>query len=234
MTRPDHRGASEVVSFVLVFAVVFAGVGVVQTAGLDTLGNVRDQHRTDSAERAFLTLSGSIDDVRRGAPGRSGTLRLGSGRLVVEAGPAVTVDDGGGNRTFGTGTLSYRVDSTSVSYASGGVFRADRDGSVVLREPATACRRGPANATIVSVVAFHSRRGGIDTDGPASVVLRTVDTATWEVDQVELNVSTTRNGPAWGRYLVRNGWTETAPSTYACGGNRTYVRRTTVDVRFVA
>lgn len=232
--RRDHRGTSEVVGFVLVFAVVFAGVGVVQTAGLDTLEDVRDQHRTASAERAFLTLSGNLDDVRLGAPGRSGTLKLGSGRLVVEAGPTVTVDEGGTNRTFETGALAYRMDATSVTYASGGVFRNDDAGSVVLREPAVACRRGPANASIVSVVSVRSDPGGVDTDGPVSVAVRAVDATAWRVDGVTLNVSTARDDGAWGRYLASTGWERSAPAAYTCEGNRTYVRRTTVDVRFTA
>lgn len=232
--RGGERGVSEVVGFVLVFAVVFAGVGVIQTAGFETVADVRDRERAASAERAFMTLAGNVDDVRHGAPGRSTSLRLGPGRLQVVAGPTVTVVEDGTRRSFATGGLSYRVDSASTTYASGGVFAGDADGSVVHREPALACRPGSTDASIVSVVTFRPAAAGVDTDGPVSVVTRENGTSASSVDEVVLNVSGTPHADAWGRSLARAGWNETGPSTYSCAANRSRVHRTTVDVRFVA
>lgn len=227
------RGTSEVIGFVLVFALVFAGVGAVYTAGFDTLAEVRDREQVGSAERAFVVLSGTLDDVQLDGVGRSGTLSLGSGRLRVEAGPTVTAVSNGTGRQIDTGALTYRTSAGAMTLASGGVFRADGDASALRREPTMACRPG-SDAAVVSVANLRSDRAGIDADGPVTVVARPESTSVWHADRVTLDVSRSAHRDAWARYLERTGWNATGPATYACDADRALVRRTSVRLRFVA
>lgn len=227
------RGSSEVIGFVLVFALVFAGVGAVYAAGFDTLADVRDRQQVESGERAFVVLSGTLDDVQFGDVGRSGTISLGSGRLQVERGPTVTVVSNGTRRRIETGALTHRTSGAALTLENGGVFRADGDASVLLREPTVTCRPG-SDAAMVSVVSLRSDRGGIDADGPVAVVARPGSTRVWPADRVGIDVSRSANRNAWARYLERTGWTATGPATYGCDADRAFVRRTTVRLRFVA
>lgn len=228
-----RRGTSEVVGFLLVFSIVFAGIGVVQTAGFDTVSELRDRERVESAELAFATLSGHLDDVRSGGVPRATTLALGSGRLAIEDGPTLMVRVNGTVRTVETTTLAYRLGRTRLTYASGGVIRADGGESVVRREPAMACRRETSTA-VVSVVTFHPSDATIDTDGPVEIVARPRSTSAWVADQVSVNVSPGADDGAWGRYLEATGWNDTDAPSYSCDADHTVVRRVAVAVRFVA
>ena len=217
----------------LVFAVVFAGIGAVQVAGFDALSEVREREQAASAEQAFLALAGSIDEVRSGSVARTATVEPGTGRLQVGTGPTVTLHANGSTRRVETGALTYRTAGTSVTHEAGGVFRVDGDDAVLLREPSVACRPA-ADVAILSVTTLRTNRTGIDADGPVEVVLRPTSTAAWRVDRVAVNVTPSDASEAWARHLERSGWNETAPGTYGCDANRTVLRRTTVRVRFVA
>ena len=227
-----RRGVSEVVGFVLVFAVVFAGVGAVYAGGFDALSAVEDRQQVASAERAFLVLSESVDDVRSGTVGRTWVVSPGTGRLQVDPGPAVTIRGNGSTRRIETSALTYRADGTRITHEAGGVFRVDGGDSVVRHEPAVACRPG-AGVSIISVATLRADRAAIDADGPVEVTLRPTSTTSWRADRATVNVTTSAAREAWSRHLERSGWNETDAGTYGCDADRTVIRRTTVRVRFV-
>ena len=87
----DERGVSDVVGFVLVFALVTATVGVVYTTGIQGLTGSRDVERVNNAERAFDVFANNVDDViRRGAPSRATEVKLADADLHY--GAPVTVN----------------------------------------------------------------------------------------------------------------------------------------------
>jgi hypothetical protein len=224
------RAASEVVGFLLVFVVVLAGVGAVSAAGFDTLSAIGDHQRTASAERAFLVVSEGVEEAATGSVRRSATLALAEGRLRVGAGPRISPP---GGDALGTGTLSYRTGATRLSYASGGVLRADGRNATVLRAPAVSCP-ADADVAVVSVVAFRANRTVLGTDGRVTVEVTPRSTSVWAGERVHANVSGATHAAAWAGHLAAAGWNRTAPAVYTCEAERVVVRRTVLDLQFVA
>lgn len=231
MSRSD-RGASEIVGFALVFAIIFAGVGAVYVGGSETLSTVHDRQQTAGAEEALIVLQHSLTDVRTADVRRTGTLAPGQGRLTVDPGPTVSVVENGTVQTFVSEGLSYRTADRRLSIASGGVFRGYEDRSIVAEDPEFVCRPA-ANVAIVTATAFQSNRAGIDVDSPFQVRFVPVSRTTWQPDRVSVNVSGASNRDAWRRYLSVDGWSSTGPSTYECPADEVIVRLTVVRVQFV-
>lgn len=226
------RASSEVIGFVLVFVLIFAGVGAVYTAGLDAVGSVRTSERATSAARAFTVLAGTRNAVERDRVGRTVVLSLGDGRLRVHGGPSLTASANGSDRNAALVALTYGSPKTSMTAVGGGVFRDDPGGTVALEGPALACR--PRDHTVLlSIVTLTSSPTGIDTDGPVEVTFSPGERTLRRVDRVSLDISSSPNRAAWERYLRGAGWDGSAAPVYSCQANRTILRTTAVDVRLV-
>ncbi|MFB6092495.1 MAG: hypothetical protein ABEK02_05745 [Haloquadratum sp.] len=139
------RGVSETVSFVLVFALVTASVGVVYTTGVSELRSVRNAERVENAQRAFDVLADNLRDVIGGAPSRGTEIKLASATLrsADDASMNVTVDPGGDG---GAPPVSWQYALSPIVYdaATGGDIRlsngavirdSERGSAAVLRAP---------------------------------------------------------------------------------------------------
>lgn len=142
------RGVSEVVGFVLVFALVALVVGVVSVMGFGGLQDVRNAERVDNAERAFDVLADNVEDLHRGnAPNRATEFRLYEATLELGSPTDVSVewlnndtDDTNQVPEFGADVspLVYTPrseTSSSIVYSGGAVIREDGSGAVILDEP---------------------------------------------------------------------------------------------------
>ncbi|WP_135805207.1 DUF7289 family protein [Halorussus marinus] len=238
------RGVSNVVGFVLVFAVVVVSIGALYGSGIGSLEGVRDAEQVNNAERAVAALAQNFEAVHRGrAPGRAGEVRLNGGTLSINetTGFRVTVAHDGDVVTedVGVGALVYRYDDTAIRYEAGAVFRQADGGSVLVRRPAFECSDDRALVSTVSVRPTADT-ASVTSDGTVVVVGRRAEastvfprTATAQTDDedtvVRFEVASSANRDAWDRYLTDNGWVRSG-DRYECTTARAFVRRTVLSV----
>ncbi|SDY13336.1 DUF7289 family protein [Halopenitus persicus] len=133
MFRGEDRGVSEVLGFVLVFSLIVASVGIVFTAGLSGLQDVRDAERVTNGERAIDVLAENYDDVLTGAPSRSTQIRLADASLRI--GDPVTFELENETDPLNVSRITFAVDDEAVHFVDGAVIRESPGGAVMLREP---------------------------------------------------------------------------------------------------
>jgi hypothetical protein len=225
----DTRGASELLSFVLVFSLVTATVGYVYVGGISGLSDRRDAERVNNAERAFDVLADSLGDLSHGgAPSRATEIRLADARL--SAGDPVVVNVTG-NWSDGTEvdsgrnfTIENELDpivydggtDARLVYANGAVLRQQSGGSVMLRSPEAVVRD---DRVVLPIVETSVESGAVA--GSTTVRIRADRAGTTLVDaerdrgsyDLTIRIETPR-ADAWKRYLEAKGTTcsiETGP-----------------------
>ena len=140
----NSRAVSDVVGFVLVFALITATVAAVYTAGFTGLTHARQNEQVNNAERAFDVLAHNVGDVyRRGAPSRATEIRLNGAKLGFGREMRVTVTATNTSNASDNGTyvmnaqpLVYTgTDSSKLVYVDGAVIRSDGRASAMLQKP---------------------------------------------------------------------------------------------------
>lgn len=240
------RAVSEVVGFVISFALVVTLVGATYVGGFSSLQSFAEEEQIDNAERAMRAFAASVEDVERGdAPGRAGELRLQGGQLTVEESARLNVTVATPNGSYSSlssvGSLAYSRDDATVRLESGAVFRNRRGASVLVREPSFVCSDDVAVVSLVRVRPANNRTS-VAGDGAATVVVRLRDrrllypgAGTNATDATRVNVTLNRTAEAggWERYFEDDpGWAGD-DREYACDASRVFVRETVVAVRFV-
>lgn len=143
------RAQSNTLGFILLFSVLLASLGVVATAGVDTLESGRDVATSQNVEQSIRELADAGTDVHReNVSVRTARMRLGSGQLRVGEATEITV-----NTTDTTGVtdsvtigdtdvkevsarpITYSLDGRQVTYEGTAVVRQQDGGSVLVREP---------------------------------------------------------------------------------------------------
>lgn len=237
----DDRGATEVLGFILTFAIITTAIGLVYTSGFGGLQDLRDDEQLKNVERAFDVLASNIEDVRRyGTPSRSTEVKLRDGRLELEQQTLISVNISGAsftvNATMRPVTYISTDEATYITYEGGAVFRSSEDNSVMLSEPGWII--GDNRLIVPSVNTF--RQDGPNTLSTAGTALLISQSSGRDISRfkngsrVTVNITITSDrADAWGRYLERNGFTEIEGPNY---GNVTYQRefkRVTVIEAFV-
>jgi hypothetical protein len=210
------RAVSDVVSFVLVFSLIAATVGVVTVVGFAGLENARDAERVDNAVRAFDVLADNFEDIYRDSvPGRSTEIKLADARLSLESGTEINVslpDVPGGTDSASVESIVYTAkDGSALVYETGAIIRVDDGGAVMLQEPKMLFSVDPDDGTRTVVVPIIQTRSA-DEDATAAgstTVLVRGDLAVTEVltsrsstDNVTLRFTTTpARAPVWLRYF---------------------------------
>ncbi|MEF8856596.1 MAG: hypothetical protein V5A16_04155 [Haloplanus sp.] len=214
MTDAD-RAVSDVLSFVLVFSLITASVGVVTVVGLGGLQDARDAERIDNGERAFEVLADNHRDiVRGGAPSRATEVKLAETTLTLTEPSDSNVTLSGGSVVGTTAsrpvTFGMSGDATNLSsgvvYELGAVFRVDRGGSVMRRAPPF---QFGENRTVIHYVALESQTGQAQRrSGSTTVLLRSVRGTTAVISRTEPSNEVTiavetdpRRAEAWKRYF---------------------------------
>lgn len=199
------RGVSDVLGFVLVFALVTATVGVVYTTGLAGLQDAREIERVENAERAFDVFAASVDDeLRRDAPGRATEIRLADATLSY-GDPVtfnVTFDNSNDSYEASTRPVVYAADGGRVVYEAGAVVRDQPNGERMVRDPPMTF----GDAAVVPVVVARAH-GLASVGGSRTVLVRTTAAkrsvfASRSAGPYNLTVDVTSpRAPAWKRYF---------------------------------
>lgn len=218
----DHRGVSETIGFVFVFALVTASVGVVYTTGIGGLENARDGEQLTNAVRAFDVLADNVNDVtHKGAPSRATELKLSGASLgfgdrvdiEVQVNHTDPGNDANATYTANTRPLVYSDSAGEVVFSTGATFRVDNGNAAMRNEPGllvddsqsvipllVAYPRGDSGgvggSSTVLVVAYRQSvglKGQFDTSSDPSGAAR-----------VNVTIDSPR-AAAWGRYFEEQG-----------------------------
>lgn len=136
-----QRGQSEVLGFVLVFALVLSTVAIISVFGFGALEDTRDEEELNNAERAFDVLADNLADIHgEGAPSRATEISLQNAELY--GGDRVKFNVTVINQSGNVSVNEYNIDpivfsqgDTDIVYANGAILRDQRDGGVFVKEP---------------------------------------------------------------------------------------------------
>lgn len=203
------RAVSDVVGFVLVFALVVSTVGVVTSVGFTSLDDQQEAEQLNNVERAFDVFQNNVENVYRdGAPSRATEMRLAGGTIGYGDPVNVTIRDANNsdvNRSIQTTPLIYSSAGTDIVYEAGAVIRDDGHGSIMLNEPPLYFDSSRAVLPLIATSdspapSAISRTGTVRIWSSLKYVNATASTALQDAETKELVVETDRTG-AWKRYL---------------------------------
>ena len=83
----DERGVSDVLAFMLVFAMILGSVILMSTTGMMAMQGYQEGEQSHNAQRAMQSLAANFDDVLRydGVTERYGELSLRGGTIRTES-----------------------------------------------------------------------------------------------------------------------------------------------------
>lgn len=218
------RGVSEVLGFVLVFAIITATIGIVYASGFGGLVTAQQAEQLSNMERAFDVLDDNMADLhRRGAPSRATEVKLAGGTISLADRTTVSVtvtndSDANHNDTF---TIHPRpivyhgAGDQSVVYVLGSTFRAGDDGAAMLSSPDFVV---DSDRAVLPMTATYAGTSTTSTGGQGTVLIVAhvqsrsvpVDFTTAQGHTATLNVTiTSPRADAWRRYFESNGYTVT-------------------------
>ncbi|GAA0509979.1 hypothetical protein SAMN04488066_108101 [Halorubrum aquaticum] len=253
---PDDRAVSDVVGYVLVFALVTATIASVFAVGMTGLEDRRNAERVENVERAFDVFDDNLRDVQRyGDPSRATEIRLSGGELSLSSTTNVTVeqvDSSGariGNHTTRTvHAVTYTRGETTIGYDAGARFRTDGDSTLFRSTPRFVSTAGETNRTVLPVVRTRPGDGPSAADGEGTVQITATasDVKRFEFPEEGLDPHAIRiriespRADAWERYLDETeGFTvdstETSGDVVVADIDRdeaVYVRVIVVDVSY--
>ncbi|ELZ14646.1 hypothetical protein C478_06945 [Natrinema thermotolerans DSM 11552] len=226
----DDRAVSDVLAFILVFAIILGSVALLSTIGFQTMTDYQEGEQVRTADRAMAALADNFNDVLRydGVTGREGelslrggTVRTGTGGTRVNVsidgtyiGNGLNTNDGG---EFDLGRFEYGLDEDTVAYEGGGVVRADDGGSVFLERPRMRCDTDHDRAVVSLVAIQNPDDRSVQADGRIGLELTSVNRETVVregVSEVSINVTETEYETAWEGAFDSGNW-----STTTSGGN---------------
>jgi len=216
----SRLGATEVLGFVLVFALVASTTGIVYVYGFGGLQDARDATALDNAERAMDVFADNVADIHgRGVPNRATEIKLYDAGLRLEESTTWRVEvrapADGIEKTYSSDVepLVYAAQDTELVYTNGALLRVDRGGAVMKRAPPFVFRKvGGERVAVVPVIQTRSSTTQ-NVAGATTVLVRTdlalsetiVETAgNYSETELEVNVSvetTPERAVVWERYL---------------------------------
>ena len=211
----EGRAVSEVVGFVLVFALITSTVGVVYVVGFDGLEDARNAERLNNVERAFDVLADNVEDIHQeGAPSRATELKLADGQLAL--GPETHVNVSTDTRVLTNQSirpLVFSSDDTHIAYENGAVLRSQLGGAWMSQAPPFDLREVNGTKRLLFTVVDTNRQGTTGVGGDSTVLVRTVrddgpnavqvDTGVTSVVTISLETTTAR-AAVWRRYFLES------------------------------
>lgn len=202
----DDRSVSEVLGYIIVFGLVITSVGFVMVSGMSSLENVRDAEQASNAERAFDVVGENMGAIyERNAPSRATEIDLGDSEIYYGEPVTITVDvDGEDPIEHELRPVVLNVnDETDLVYEGGAVFREERDGGIVLRDPPLVFAEERIHAPIIKTTAPT-----VESAGSTTVLLRGQSTdrsvafsdTDYGNEDVTVNVTSPRY-ELWERYF---------------------------------
>lgn len=246
------RGVSEVLGFVLVFALITGTIGVIYATGFGGLQGVQDAEKVNNVERAFDVLADNLEDLHRtAAPSRATEMNLAGGSLGT--GASVEIQVRAENPSDSSENVTYNVTlepivyedetGTSLVYVDGAVLRSEPGGAVMLSKPSWVI--GP-NRSVIQFIDTSGSGGSVGGQGTVLIVAERDGRrhlhgpfALGDGSTMDVNVTVTSpRVDAWGRFFEDEGFKfeETDPTndsvTYSFQTERLYVPRTGIEVSF--
>ncbi len=221
--RDSERAITEVIAFILVFAIVLGSVAVLYTTGFQAMNDYQENEQLNNAERGMTSLADNFNDVVRyaGVEQRFGELTLRGGTIRVGGeSTTIEIDTGSTTEDYELGSLTYEAGSDTIAYEGGGVFRASGDGSTAIKQPPIRCA---SNTAVVSLMKIdNTGERSIQSDTGVGLRISKTDTeriTDFEDDNVEITVAgDTPYDNGWEQALTRNNWEDAGSSTYECTG----------------
>lgn len=138
----DNRSVSDVIGFILIFALIMSSIAIVYATGFENLDNAREAEEIKNVERAYDILDDNLRDVARGeAPSRGTEVKLGNSQLYLGDPVIVTanVTNASGD-TITSKTITYPIvyetpSNQRMIYVNGAVIRDVRGGATMVSEP---------------------------------------------------------------------------------------------------
>lgn len=217
----DDRAVSEVLGFILVFALIGLSVATVYVAGFNGLQDSRNAQQIDNVERAFDVLADNIEDLtQQNAPNRATEFRLYDARLLLGNTTEVTVTvtnlpDTQASTQNDPIVYESRRSPTTIRYIAGATIRDRRGNGIFLTEPNFVFRENASGYRTAVIPIIQTRSASREAvRGTKTVLVRTdivadevlierttpSETAAGEYE-VQLRVNSTGNPALWESYL---------------------------------
>jgi hypothetical protein len=156
----DARAVSDVVGYVLVFALILGATVPILAVGTAELEDRRDRVYISGGARSMAAFAEELDAIRRSeSRGATVVFHTGSGELTFEPTTTMTLEqiDSRGRRvgihvTRRVGSVVYGLDDTDRGYESGLRFRTDNTGTVHHGAPPIVTGGGSTDRTVVTIV----------------------------------------------------------------------------------
>jgi len=235
--RPDgginDRGVSEVIGFILVFAIILGSVTLLSMTGFQAMQDYQEGEQLRNAERAMEAFAENANDVMRydGIDTRRGELALQEGTIrTSDRGTTLNITinkdgsspigipkndsdfSGYGNDTVDLGEFTYTIDNDRIAYEGGGVVRGAESGSVFLKRPQLRCDNKTTETAVISLVTISADNQSIQSSGQVGFTISEVDNpgrtsnVYTDVDDVSIDVQGSPNERAWNRTLGHGDW----------------------------
>lgn len=244
----SDRAISEVLGFVLVFALVTMTIGVVYTSGFSGLYHAQQSEQLENMERAFDVLDDNFEDIHhRGAPNRATEIKLADGELAFEDPVDVTIyaedaSDPSDNVTFAmvTEPIVFRYGDTGIIYDQDAVIRRQSGGSAMLSAPGWVV---DADRAVIPFLETHRKGQYESMQGGQTILVVATSKSRGSVDSFDPPGDTTINVTigsehtgAWRQYLASEGFTITREQPDLVSAEITtdslYVPQTEISVEF--
>lgn len=250
----DDRAVSDVLAFVLIFSIIITSVGFAYVFGMGALESAQVSQQNNNAERGFLALTVTFNDLQTGrGEDRLSQLNPRGGRISVQDDPRVTISVDGEDRVDdqSVGALNYDHEGTTVSYELGATFRSDDGNSVMLRSPEFVCSPSAASGQERVVVSYAN----LTASSPSSItssstmrirateedtdvhypINRTGAEDTREISSdVTIRIDDSPHADAWERYFDERDWTGVSRTgstvSATCDAEVAYVRETEMAI----
>lgn len=221
----SERAVSEVVSYVLVFALIVSAVGIISVSGFASLQDTRNAEQVANAERAYDVMANNIADIyRRGAPGRATEINLGDARISTADNITMSVevsdDDGSSWESAGSWPIRPIVytgdEERELVYEAGAVFRTSRDGGIRIRDPPFVVQEDQVLISVVginrpnaqslsgSTVLVRARQGQPDQE-PSPTTMEYANSSD-SITDVRVTIEETPRFELWRTYFENNGF----------------------------
>ncbi|RZN37497.1 MAG: hypothetical protein EFT35_06095 [Methanophagales archaeon ANME-1-THS] len=215
--KRNNKGVSEVIGYLLMFAVVVTIVSVIYVSGMPVIDQTKDSSAITSMETVFLTLQGNMKKVAVGqSPVRTMHVNLVKGTMSGQENAGnITIDKDGAPVTIPFGNIEYTLGTQKIIYENGAIIEHSPGGNIIISEPLIFFTNYSSdNADVfISVInasgtlSISGVLGQIQM-GPYNVTRDTrVDYSADPASSVTITVNT-RYAHAWSLFL-NNSYTET-------------------------
>lgn len=196
------KGVSEVVGYLLVFAIVVTIVSFVYASGMPMVERTKETSALQSMETVFITLQSNIKKVALAqSPVRTMKLNLVKGSVSAKENAGnITVN----GQTFQFGNIEYSLGAHKIVYENGAVIESTHGGSIIISEPPIFFTNDSGNAhvfiSVINASGTFSAGGGI----AEMQMLHENTTVIYTnngVSSVNIDITGSSYRDAWERYL---------------------------------